>query len=379
MVSAVSSTTAQPRHCDGRIASTVFCKNRTAGPVAGCSKTRDVLARSGGLQSASIGRSGFPGGYSCGITHSMTEAVSIFNRNTVRLHRERALSYPSDSDFLLREVANRLVDRLEDVTSHFETAVELGCRSGILGELLQNYSRVDSLFCCDYSSNITNAARSNPGCRATAFSVADEEALPFGDGKLDLVVSNLSLHWVNDLPGSFAQIKRALRPDGLFLATLFGGETLHELRSVLSDAEIAVEGGLSPRVSPFTDIRDAGGLLQRAGFALPVVDTETITVFYEEPFRLLRDLRGMGETNAVQERRKTFSRRETLMTALNLYRERFAGSDGRIPATFTILYLSGWAPAPGQQQPLKPGQGKVSLRDFLGDPVANLETGTTDN
>ena len=195
--------------------------------------------------------------------------------------------------------------------------------------------------------------------------VADEEALPFAVGAFDLVVSNFALHWVNDLPGALIQIRRALKADGLFLAAMPGGETLHELRRSLLEAEAAVEGGASPRTSPFADVRDAGALLQRAGFALPVVDTDTITVTYADALALMRDLRSMGETNAVVARRKGMTRRETLFAAASRYQALFADDDGRLPATFEILFLTAWAPHQSQQKALRPGSAAARLSDAL--------------
>jgi len=194
---------------------------------------------------------------------------------------------------------------------------------------------------------------------------ADEELLPFADGAFDLIISNLSLHWVNDLPGALIQARRALKPDGLFLAAMLGGHTLTELRQSLMEAETKVEGGFSPRVSPFVDVRDGGDLLQRAGFALPVADADVISVSYTDPFRLLADLRGMGAANAVFERRKGATRRATLMAAAEAYRNNFGGPDGRLPATFEVIYLTAWAPHPSQQKPLRPGSARSRLSDAL--------------
>ena len=195
---------------------------------------------------------------------------------------------------------------------------------------------------------------------------ADEEALPFADASLDLVVSALALQGVNDLPGVLVQIRRALKPDGLFMAALFGGDTLSELRQSFAQAEAEIEGGASPRVAPFADVRAMGALLQRAGFALPVTDTERITVRYASLLSLLRDLRRMGATNALAERRRLPLRRATLLRAMEIYGERFADPDGKVRATFEIVWVSGWAPDASQQQPLRPGSAKTRLADALG-------------
>ncbi|MFT5180998.1 MAG: NADH dehydrogenase [ubiquinone] 1 alpha subcomplex assembly factor 5, partial [Alphaproteobacteria bacterium] len=197
---------------------------------------------------------------------------------------------------------------------------------------------------------------------------ADEEFLPFRDGSFDLILSCASLHHVNDLPGALIQIQRALKPDGVFLAALFGGATLTELRQSWLAAETTLEGGAGPRVAPFADLRDAAGLLQRAGFALPVADSDTITVTYDNPLKLMSDLRGMGETNVLVERRRTPTRRATLMAVAERYMSQFAGDDGRAPATFQILYLTGWAPAAGQPQALRPGSATARLADIFDAP-----------
>lgn len=283
--------------------------------------------------------------------------VRIFDRHAVRQHRDRAAALLSDHDFLLREVADRLADRLADINRHFDRAVELGARGGILR---------DALTACAKVSTLIGAMPSAPAHSATrATVIADEEYQPFASGSLDLVLSNLSLHWVNDLPGALIQIRRALRPDGFFLAAMFGGDTLVELRHALIEAETAATGGMSPRISPFAELSDAAGLLQRAGFALPVADADTITVTYADAFALMRDLRGMGETNAVAARPAGFTRRSVLFDAAARYAELYADEDGRIPATFQILYLAGWAPHETQQKPLRPGSAAASLADAL--------------
>jgi len=263
------------------------------------------------------------------------------------------------ADIVFRESAERLSDRLDDVTRPFPLALDLGCHTGQLGRALGARGGIKTLVQCDLSPEM--AARAG-----TLNLAADEEFLPFGNETFDLILSNLSLHWVNDLPGALVQARRALKPDGLFLAAMLGGETLTELRQALAEAEIAEEDGLSPRVSPMADVRDLGGLLQRAGFALPVVDADTITVMYPDPMAVMADLRAMGETNALIESRKGFTRPATLAAAAARYFELFADDEGKVPATFQIITLTGWAPDPSQQQPLKPGSAEARLADALG-------------
>ena len=283
----------------------------------------------------------------------------VFDRRAVRLHRDRAAVRLDRHDFLLREVGERLADRLDDVKRRFPLALDLGCHGGQLGRLLGGRGSVETLVQCDLSPAMVR--RAGPCSLA-----ADEEWLPFGAGRFDLILSCLSLHWVNDLPGTLIQARQALRPDGMFLAAMLGGATLAQLRAALAEAEVGEEGGLSPRVSPFADVRDAGDLLGRAGFAMPVVDAADITVSYPDPFRLMNDLRGMGETNAVRLRRKRFTRRATMHAAAALYRERFADASGRLPADFQVITLTAWAPHPSQQKPLRPGSAAGRLADALG-------------
>lgn len=291
----------------------------------------------------------------------MSDAMTVFDRRILRDRRDRAAATLGEYDFLYREVGDRLADRLDDVRRTFPLALDLGCHTGTLAGLIDGRGGIQTLVHSDLAPRMA-AAAPPPAV------VADEELLPFANGAFDLILSVLSLHWVNDLPGALAQIRRALRPDGLFLAAMFGGQTLRELRQVLADAEIAQEGGLSPRVSPFVDVRDAGNLLQRAGFALPVADAETITVTYADPLRLIADIRGMGEANAAIERRRQFSRRTTLFDAFGRYRDLYADDDGRIPASVQVIYLTAWAPDPSQPKPLRRGSAKSSLAAALATP-----------
>ena len=291
----------------------------------------------------------------------MSDPVEVFDRRSVRRHRDRAAALLDHHDFLLREVAERLADRLLDVSRRFPVALDLGCHRGEMAETLVGHGGIETLVQCDLSEAM---ARRTAGLAV----VADEEWLPFAPASFDLVISALSLHWVNDLPGALVQIRRVLKPDGLFLAAMLGGETLKELRRAWLEAELAEEDGAGPRVSPFVELRDAGALLQRAGFALPVADSDTIGVTYGDPMRLMADLRGMGESNAVAQRRKAFTRRATLLRALSLYEDLFANGDGRLPATFQVITLTGWVPHPSQQQPLRPGNAQVNLADGLDFP-----------
>ncbi|MBL6928277.1 MAG: methyltransferase domain-containing protein [Rhodospirillales bacterium] len=288
----------------------------------------------------------------------MNNPPRIFDRHSVRLHRDRAAAHLDANDFLRREVASRLLDRLGDIKRTFPMALDLGCATGTLGQMLTGEGGIETLVQCDLSARM--ADRAHGLC-----AVADEEALPFANGRFDLVLSCLSLHWVNDLPGALVQIRRALKPDGLFLAAMFGGQTCNELRHALGAAEGEIEGGMSPRVSPFAEVRDAGNLLQRAGFALPVADSDTLSVSYPAPMKLMADLRAMGETNAVAERRKTFTRRATLAAAAAKYAEKFADAHGRVPATFEVIFLTAWAPHPSQPKPLAPGSAEIRLADIL--------------
>ena len=292
----------------------------------------------------------------------MTDTMQVFDRKLVRQRRERAAPGFAGADFLIRESAARLADRLLDVTRSFPLALDLGCHTGAMGEELKTSPKIERLFQADLSPRMARAAAIANGRPAIC---ADEEFLPLAPQSLDLVLSNLSLHWVNDLPGALAQIRMALKPDGLLLATLFGTETLKELRSVLIDAEAEIAGGVAPRVSPFTNVRDAGNLLTRAGFALPVVDAETVTVTYSDMFKLMADLRAMGETNTVIERRHAPTRSDVFLRAAALYAERFADERGRITATFQIITMTAWAPHASQQKPLRPGSATARLADAL--------------
>ena len=282
----------------------------------------------------------------------MPSNPTIFDRTLLRARQRRARALGAET-FLIDRVAVELAERLSAVVRNFERAIDLGTPTDAVARALAGNDKVAVL--------ITAAPYDAPLRVA-----ADEEALPFADGSLDLVVSALALQFVNDLPGTLIQVRRALRPDGLLLAALVGGDSLAELREAFAQAESEIEGGVSPHVAPFADLRELGTLLQRTGFALPVVDSDKLTVRYESVFALMRDLRCMGATNVLTERRRTPLKRATLQRLAEIYAERFADADGRVRATFEIAWLSGWAPHESQQKPLKPGSAQRRLADALG-------------
>jgi SAM-dependent methyltransferase len=288
----------------------------------------------------------------------------IFDRALIRRRLARA-EKAGAADFLVSHVAADLVDRLSPVKRSFGLAVELGGATGHGVRALARSGRVESV--------VRLAALAADRPNGFPIAVADEEVLPLADESVDLIASLLALHGVNDLPGALAQIRRALRPDGLFIACLLGGETLGELRQSLAEAEAEITGGASPRVAPFADARELGALLQRAGLALPVTDVEKLTVRYSDPIALMHDLRAMGMTNPLVERSRAPLRRSVLARASAIYGERFADADHRLRATFELVWLTGWAPHESQQQPLRPGSAKTRLADALG--VAEIAAG----
>jgi SAM-dependent methyltransferase len=278
-----------------------------------------------------------------------------------RLARARQTGYAA---FLLDRLAEDLDDRLGAVLRTFSSVLDLGSPAPAAMQVLSaRYGE---------ARHLRLAPLPEAGGDVI---VGDPEMLPLAAGSLDLAVSLLALHAVNDLPGTLIQLRRALRPDGLFVGCLLGGASLTELRQSFGQAESEIEGGISPRVAPFAAVREAGALLQRAGFALPVADIDTVTVRYADPFGLMRDLRSMGMTNVLTERRRTPLRRATLLRAAEVYAERFSDPDGRVRATFEVLWLSGWVPHESQQKPLKPGSAKSRLADALGTIELKPEDG----
>ena len=283
----------------------------------------------------------------------MTEIPRIFDRALAGRRLARALA-GTPAPFLLERAAEDLLDRLAPIQRAFADVLDFGTPGPQATDLLAARPTTASL------TRIGEAA--GAGARTI---IDDLEAPGLPDAAYDLAVSLLALHAVNDLPGVFTQIRRTLRPDGLFIAALMGGDTLHELRAALMEAEIETTGGASPRVAPFADVRALGQLLQRAGFALPVADSEALCVRYPSALHLMHDLRAMGATSSLSDRSRTPLRRATLMRALEIYAERFSDPDGKVRATFDIIWVSGWAPHESQQKPLRPGAAQMRLADAL--------------
>jgi SAM-dependent methyltransferase len=292
----------------------------------------------------------------------MSAPPLLFDRILHRRRLDRAARGFAGADFLQRRAALDLVERVEGIMRDFPRAVDLSARNGAFAQVLADSeasARVGLLVEADLSLSML-AGRRGPRL------VLDEERLPFAPESLDLIVSTLGLHWTNDVVGALVQIRRALKPDGLFLGSFLGGSTLTELRQALTDAESEILGGAGSRVSPFADSRDAASLLQRAGFALPVADVDRVNVSYDHPLKLLADLRQMGETSVLADRHPRALTRTLLARASEIYAQRFSGPDGRVSATFEIVTLTGWAPHASQQQPLQPGSAKMRLADALG-------------
>lgn len=289
----------------------------------------------------------------------MTNAPQIFDRKLLKQRRRKALSYESTQklDYLIRDVAEDISERVTLIKRDFPLVLDYGCHNGALGHQLSGLKTIGTVLSSDHALKDKRIIKSLPG----SFVMADEELFPFATESFDLIVSALSLQWVNDLPGTLIQIRRGLKPDGVFIAATLGGDTLNELRHVLMMAEDELYGGVSARVAPFADVRDFGHLLQRAGFTLPVTDRDVRRVRYGSAFQLMKELQMMGASNMLDERRRDPISRRFLERVESLYQEHYGDADGRITASFEFIYLIGWAPHPDQPKPLRPGSGKVSL------------------
>jgi SAM-dependent methyltransferase len=288
----------------------------------------------------------------------MSKPHLLFDRRLLRARRERFAPEIGAHEFLLTHVAREIAERVALMLRSFPLALDLGAYHGLLGRKIAELPSVGEMIYAESAYALAAL------CPRPAL-VCDEDLLPFKEASLNLIVSGLALHRVNDLPGALIQVRRVLRADGLFIAGLLGARSLIELRQSLIEAEAEMEGGVSPRVAPFGDVRDYGGLLQRAGFALPVADAEVLNVPYPSPRELMREIRVLGGGNVLSERSKAPLPRRTLDRAEAIYRERHATPDGGVSATFEIVYLSGWAPDASQQKPLKPGSAAARLADAL--------------
>jgi NADH dehydrogenase [ubiquinone] 1 alpha subcomplex assembly factor 5 len=297
--------------------------------------------------------------------------MNVFDRNKIRQFRDRAAPTIEDHNFLFNWALDNIHDRLDIIKREFTDALFIGAR--------QSPADLQKLCAKQNIENISVMDLSPRLLERQSYSVihADEEIMPLSSDSLDLIISNLNMHSVNDVPGALIQINKALKPDGLFMAAMFGGDTLTELRQVLSQAEMNIRGGISPRIFPFADKQQMGNLLQRAGFALPVIDSDIVTVTYDNIFKLLSDLRGMGESNAIMARDKSPLPRAVIMETAKLYQEQFSDTDNRISATFEIIFLLGWAPHETQQKPLRPGSAKTNLADALN--TEEIEAGEKPN
>ncbi len=287
----------------------------------------------------------------------------LFDRNLLAHRLDRAADGFSQAHFLRERAVEDLVETLSAINRQFDVALDMAARDGAFGRAILDTpvaGKIGLLIEGELSEKLSTQQS------GTARLVMDEEALPFGDDSLNLVVNALGLHTMNDLPGVLVQVRRALKPDGLFIGSLFGGETLTELRACLMEAELEVRGGYGPRIAPFAESPDLIDLLKRTGFSMPVVDSDRVTVTYEHPLRLMADLRAMGESNILLQRPRKGLNRAILEKASALYFERHADAEGRIVATFEIITLSGWKAHDSQQKPLRPGSAKMRLADALG-------------
>ncbi len=293
----------------------------------------------------------------------MSSPPRLFDRQLLVRRLDRAAKGFTQAHFLRQRALEDLIETLSAINRQFEVALDMAARDGGFLRSIEGTPVADKIGLLIEGELSAALSAQQSG---TARLIMDEEALPFGDDSLNLVVSTLGLHSVNDLPGALVQVRRALKPDGLFVASLFGGETLHELRVCLVEAELEIRGGYGPRISPFAEAPDLIDLMKRTGFAMPVVDSDRVSVTYDHPLALMQDLRAMGEANILVERPRKGLNRALVMRAAEIYAEKFSDAEGRFEASFEIITLSGWKPHDSQQKPLRPGSAKVRLADALG-------------
>lgn len=298
---------------------------------------------------------------------SQNSDIEIFNRRLIRSRRDRFSAHIKDYNFLHNWAGEQIADRFEDIKREFPCSLFMSprCDNNVTNKI-KNAAGITYPLAMDLSAGMLDHYSDNKF-------LGDEEFLPIKKNSLDGVISILNLHTINDLPGALIQINRALKADGVFIGSMFGGETLFELREALNHAEMKIKGGISPRVAPFADKQQMGALMQRTGYALPVIDSELITISYDSIFALMKDVRFMAEGNAVSARSKTMTSRSIMMEAAKYYAENYSEADGKIFATFEIIFVIGWAPHESQQQPLRPGSAKQSLASALG--TEEIKTG----
>ena len=301
----------------------------------------------------------------------MVNNIKIFSKKKNQISRNRASTKYKKYDYLFNEVNYRLFDRLKFIKREFASTLEIGSRTGNTINLFNKKKDIKKIFISDISKEMLLIAKKRQTDKQKIFLSLDEENLPFNNKQFNLVFSNLYLHWSNDLFKVLNEIYRILKPDGLFLCSIFGSETLNELKYSLCSAEDKISKSISPRVSPFIRLQDAGVLLQKVGFQLPVIDKDNIKIFYDDIFSLMKDLKGMGESNSLIDRKKNFTTKKLFSVANEIYKKKFS-KNKKIYATFEILYFIGWSKHSSQQNPKKPGSAKRKLADALSTKEHNL-------
>ena len=301
----------------------------------------------------------------------MVNNIKIFSKKKNQISRNRASTKYKKYDYLFNEVNARLFDRLKFIKREFTSTLEIGSRTGNTINLFNKKKDIKKIFISDISKEMLLIAKKRQTDKQKIFLSLDEENLPFKNNQFNLVFSNLYLHWSNDLFKVLNEIYRILKPDGLFLCSIFGSETLNELKYSLCSAEDKISKSISPRVSPFIRLQDAGVLLQKVGFQLPVIDKDNIKIFYDDIFSLMKDLKGMGESNSLIDRKKNFTTKKLFSVANKIYKKKFS-KNKKIYATFEILYFIGWSKHSSQQNPKIPGSAKKRLADALSSKEHDL-------
>ena len=293
----------------------------------------------------------------------MTDRPNLIDDHALIRNRDRAAPHFDGVDYLKRAVAERVMDRIDTILRDLPLVMDVGCHTGLLTEQLLASPKIGQVKAFDPSPEMAEKTHARTGVEVA---VAPFDHIPFEDDKFDAIASAFSLHWANDLPGTLIQLRQRLKPDGVLVAALAGGETLNNLRNCMATAESEISGGMSPRILPMADIRDMGGLIGRAGLTMPVADSDIITVTYPDLFTMMGELKQMGEANSMNDRIKRMTSRSVFLRAAELYQDQYAEADGRISASFEIITLTGWSPDESQPKPLRPGSAQIRLADALG-------------